>query len=124
MDVSYVRLYAGPDGESHFEDVGVTLPPVNFAPPAPPLPFAQLSGATNVGLLGAESDWFGNWHPAPRRQLFFTLTGAYEVTASDGEVRAFPAGAILLLEDTTGKGHSTRILGGAQALVAAVSLTD
>lgn len=32
--------------------------------------------------------------------------------ASDGETRRFGPGAIVLLEDVTGKGHVTRILAG------------
>jgi len=33
-------------------------------------------------------------------------------------------GSLLLLEDTTGKGHATRIVGGADGLVFAVALAD
>ena len=33
------------------------------------------------------------------------------VTASDGERRAFKAGDVVLVEDTTGKGHLTRMSG-------------
>jgi hypothetical protein len=32
----YTRVYADPMGESHYEDVAVTLVPIGFAPPAPP----------------------------------------------------------------------------------------
>src|SRR5215468_8213673 len=38
------------------------------------------------------------------------LSGTVEVTASDGEFRRFGPGSLLLLEDTHGKGHSTRVL--------------
>ena len=70
-------------------------------------------------------DWDGSTpHPAPRRQLFYTLRGAYEVTASDGTVRSFPAGSLLLLEDTTGAGHTTRAVGDGDVLIAAVTLAD
>ena len=55
--------------------------------------------------------------------MFCTLRGEYEVTASDGEVRCFPVGSLLLLEDTTGKGHASRIVGG-DVLVLAVALAD
>jgi hypothetical protein len=40
-----------------------------------------------------------------------------EVTASDGETRRIGQGELLLLEDTTGKGHSTRALGDIKTLV-------
>jgi len=38
------------------------------------------------------------------------LSGTVEVTASDGESRRFGPGSLALLEDTRGKGHSTRVL--------------
>lgn len=117
------RIYAGEDGESRFEDFDVTLVAVDFAPPAPPLNVAALFAANRCSLVGGTTDWGGDVrHPSPRRQLFSTLSGSYEVTASDGTVRNFPAGSMLLLEDTTGKGHSTRILD--DAIVLAVALED
>jgi hypothetical protein len=101
----YVRLYAGPDGESHFEDVEVPLDAVNFAPPAPPLHVSDFVPATRVGFLAAPSGWQGDWHPTPRRQFFVYLGGGAGVQANDGEVRHFRAGGVLFVEDTTGKGH-------------------
>jgi hypothetical protein len=40
-----------------------------------------------------------------------TLTGAMELTVTDGEVRRFGPGAIFLVEDTEGEGHQTRAVG-------------
>jgi hypothetical protein len=118
-----VRLYADEDGESRFEDMHIMLEPVDFAPPAPPLNVAALFAASHCSLVGATTDWGGDIpHPSPRRQLFVTLSGSCEVTASDGTVRSFPVGSMLLLEDTTGKGHSTRILD--DAIFIAVALED
>ena len=36
-----------------------------------------------------EAGYSGDWHPAPRRQFDFILSGRIELTASDGEVRSF-----------------------------------
>jgi hypothetical protein len=52
----------------------------------------------------------GGGPPAPFRMLQSYLCGAVEVTASDGESRRFGPGSLLLLEDTRGQGHSTRVL--------------
>ena len=38
------------------------------------------------------------------------LQGGVEVTTSDGERRAIGAGEVVMVEDTTGKGHITKIL--------------
>jgi hypothetical protein len=39
------------------------------------------------------------------------LRGTFSVEVSDGEVREFPPGSVVLVEDTTGKGHTTRRVG-------------
>lgn len=122
---SYVRLFADEQGESHFAEVEVELGPVDFAPPAPPLHVAALFPTTGCGFVCGPVDWDGQVpHPSPRRQLFCNLRGEYEVTASDGTTRRFLAGSLLLLEDTTGKGHSTRITSDDDALLVAVALAD
>jgi hypothetical protein len=57
-----------------------------------------------------------DYHPAPRRQFIVNLSGAVEITASDGEVRVFGPGSIMLAEDTTGKGHISKAVGGEERL--------
>jgi len=122
---TYVRLYADEQGESHFDEVEVGLEPFDFAPPAAPLHVAPLFPAARCGFVCGPPDWDGQIpHPAPRRQLFCNLRGEYEITASDGTTRRFPAGSVLLLEDTTGKGHTTRITSAEDALLVAVALAD
>ena len=54
-----------------------------------------------------------DWHPAPRRQFIFIMSGAMEITTSDGATRAFPAGSIVLADDRGSKGHQTRPANGA-----------
>jgi hypothetical protein len=122
---TYTRLYADDQGESHFEEIDIDLAPVDFAPPAPPLNIAALFPAFRCGLLNAPPDWAGEIpHPSPRRQLFCNLRGSYDVTASDGTTRTFPAGSLLLLEDTTGKGHSTRITSTEDVLLVTIALEN
>ena len=124
-EAKYVRLYADEEGESHFEDLEVSLAPVDFAPPAAPLNVAQFLPASHSLWVGAPAGWKGEEpHPVPRRQVFCTVRGEYEVTASDGTTRRFPAGSVLLLEDTWGKGHSTHITSDSGALVFAVVTAD
>ena len=125
QDARYARLYADSRGESHFADVELALAPVDFAPPAPPLNVGPLFPATRCFLVSGPADWAGDVpHPAPRRQLFCMLRGEVEVTASDGETRRLAPGGMLLLEDTTGKGHATRVVGGGEFLLVAVALAD
>ena len=109
--MKYTRIYCDVDGESHFEDVYVEVAPVDFAPPASPLNLAAPLEAERAVLCEFPAEWFGDWHPAPRRQFCFQMSGELEVQVSDGEIRRFSAGSLGLLEDTSGKGHLTRVVG-------------
>ena len=109
--MKYTRIYSDFDGESHFEDVYVEVAPVDFAPPASPLNLAAPLEAERAVLCEFPAEWFGDWHPAPRRQFIFQMSGELEVQVSDGEIRRFSAGSLGLLEDTSGKGHLTRVVG-------------
>ena len=122
--MKYVRIYADQNGDSHFEDVEVAMSLTNFAPPAPPVDVSPLMSSTKVGFIGFPAGWYGPLHPAPRRQFLFLLTGEGEVAVSDGEVRHFAPGNVMLVEDTSGKGHTTRVVGNDYALVAVVQLPD
>ena len=118
---SYVRIYADDQGESHFEDIEVTLAPQEFAPPAPPLNVAVLGETGAAALVGGEPSWHGEIaHPTPKRQLMCILSGSFATTASDGETRTFVPGDLLLLDDVDGKGHATRLL--EETVVLAVEL--
>jgi hypothetical protein len=102
--MSYVRLFAGPDGESHFEDVAVALTarPGGAALSAPIPAREVIFRGVDAGQDPAAP------HVAPARQFVVHLEGEVEVQASDGEVRRFGPGSVVLVEDTTGRGHTTR----------------
>jgi hypothetical protein len=52
------------------------------------------------------------------------LSGEGEIEASDGTVRPLRPGTVLLVDDTTGKGHMTRVTGTEEMLVVIVTLPD
>jgi hypothetical protein len=109
--ISYVRIFADDQGESHFEDVDVSLSLVEVAPGISPLFASAFQEASRYGFLRAEPGWREDWHPAPQRQFLVYLAGVTEFRVSDGEVRRLGAGTILLAEDTTGKGHISEVVG-------------
>ena len=83
----YLHLYADETGESHFEELELELELVDFAPPAAPLNFVKFLPTNQSVWVGAPVGWGGETlHPSPRRQIFCTVKGEYEVTASDGTV--------------------------------------
>jgi hypothetical protein len=106
------RLYTGPDGQSHIE----------------PIDLARTPGWT-AGLAAtriAFSEWpvgrFLDWHPAPRRQFVIILSGQLEIGLTDGSKHVFGAGDARLVEDITGKGHTTRVVGTQPVVTATVPL--
>ena len=101
------NLYTDTTGESHFRDIDIDwVEERNFSKLSARLP------ATGVIFRETSGDYDISWHPAPRRQYIVNLDGGVKITASDGEAREIKAGEVILVEDTTGKGHLSQSVGG------------
>ncbi len=101
------RIYAGDDGESHFEDLDVELKAGDFA--------GKISDAVSVRKVifrETGSDYDLDFHTAPRRQYVVNLTGSVEIETGLGEKRLLGPGSILLAEDTSGRGHKSCAVDG------------
>jgi hypothetical protein len=97
-----VRIYTGDDGQTHFEDL--------------PLPAGEshniaLQAGANLVFRCFPADYWSDWHTAPRRQYIFILAGQMEIGIGDGTTRRFGPGDVVLADDLTGQGHTTRSLG-------------
>jgi hypothetical protein len=68
--------------------------------------------------------WFQDQRPARDRRWLLVLTGVLDIEASDGEVRRFGPGSILLVEDTHGNGHRARVVGGPAQIAIAPLLEE
>ena len=101
------NLYVDANGETHFRDIEVAwVEERNFSKLSARLP------ATGIIFRETSADYDLDWHPAPRRQYIINLDGGVKITASDGESRIIGAGEVLLVEDTSGKGHLSKSVGG------------
>jgi hypothetical protein len=122
----YVRIYSDSTGESHFKEEEITFQLIDFAPPAPPISVSDIFNTSSKAyIISSPPGWYGDWHPAPRRQLICGLTGIkLEVKVSDGETRVFGPGCFVLVEDTSGKGHISRILGNERGYMVVIPLED
>jgi mannose-6-phosphate isomerase-like protein (cupin superfamily) len=109
--VTYHRVYADAQGGSHFGTVTIEQRLATGAPPAPPFFVSEDAPASRYRFYSFEPGWFGDLHPAPTRQFLSLLAGSAEVETTDGEIRRFGPGDLMLLEDTTGQGHRTRSVG-------------
>ncbi len=120
--MKFLRLYAGEDGESHVEELDVAYTPVEYAPPAPAIDLSEPVDAARYVMMRFPAGWDSGLHPSPRRQLFVVLSGEMEGAASDGSVVHLTPGDALLMEDTSGKGHTASAMGGQEARALLVHL--
>jgi hypothetical protein len=101
------HIYADAAGTSHFGDIDYALHDHGDIGR-----LSEWQPATKLAFRETGADYDYDWHNAPRRQYIIMLEGHIEIEVSDGERRTFVAGDVILLEDTTGKGHRTRELSG------------
>jgi len=106
--VTYHRIYVDAKGDSHFDVVTVKQSLARAAPPAAPFYVSEDRPASRYRFYSFEPGWIGELHPAPTRQFLALMSGAVEMETTDGTVRRFRPGDLVLLEDTQGKGHLTR----------------
>ena len=69
------------------------------------------SAGANLVFRCFPADYWSDWHTAPRRQYIFILAGQMEIGIGDGTTRRFGPGDVVLADDLTGQGHTTRSLG-------------
>ena len=99
------KIYSDSEGDSHFEDINI------------PLTDAGSIGKLSMGIAAKEiifrevaPSYDYDFHTAPKKQYIVLLDGEIEIETSLGDKRTFKSGEVLLVEDTTGKGHKTRNL--------------
>ena len=108
------RLYTGADGKSHVEPIALTKTP----------DWGKGLATTQISFREDPVGRFIDWHPAPRRQFVIILSGQLEIGCGDGSKQVFGPGDARLVEDTTGKGHTTRVVGNEPVLTATVPLAQ
>ena len=108
------RLYSGTDGESHLEEMDL-------------FQHSDLTEArrtANITFREWASGHFIDWHPAPRRQYIISLSGRVEIGLGDGTSVVYNPGDARLVEDTTGRGHTTRVIGNESCIHVVIPLAD
>ena len=122
MSLKYTSIYSDANGVSHFREAQIELIETILGPNIPPLRTSAQSPADAYYFLTFPPGMATEWHPAPKRLFHFFLAGKCEVTVSDGSVRTFSQGEIVLAEDTTGKGHITKNSDSVETLMAVVAI--
>ncbi len=93
------RVYADDNGDSRFEEQAFPLTD------AGPIGFLSPRFRVRDMIFRIVVPTYNDWHTAPERQFVVLLDGGVQIETSLGEIREFQAGEVLLMDDTTGKGH-------------------
>src|SRR5712692_8576006 len=101
------NLYTDANGQSHFRDIEVEWVEEGKAGK-----LSKRLPATGIIFRQVQPSYDLDWHPAPRRQYIINLDAGVQITAGDGEARVIGAGEVILVEDTTGKGHLSKAVDG------------
>lgn len=112
------RLYTGSDQKSYFEDIELKFGG------GQKILTTDSRLATMAVFRCVPPGTVLDLHPAPRRQYLVTMSGSWEIEASNGVKRVFKAGDVMLADDTTGEGHSSRVLGNEPHVFMTVPLAD
>ena len=115
--VVVTRIFTGPDGLSHAEDIELTLNARGVAD------VLKATGA-EFSVRPPSDPNATAWHTGPSRQLVITLSGSSEVEVAGGVHVSAGPGHINLIEDTTGKGHITRNFGPGDRIALTITLAD
>ena len=91
----YQKLFSDDAGESHWEDVEVTVETRVFAPPAENIEISEGEPVRQMMFLRLQSGWNEPTHPTPVRQKLICLAGAVRVPASDGQFRDIGRGDVV-----------------------------
>jgi mannose-6-phosphate isomerase-like protein (cupin superfamily) len=100
------RLFTGADGQSHAEDSEIAWRPAQLRAE---LKESQPVKATSAQFLRWPRGFVWEGHPASKRQYVIIISGRGEVDVVGGKKVQLAPGRVLLAEDVTGKGHTTRV---------------
>ena len=107
--MAFVRMYPTPDGLAHFEELGLPFEPADLTEKGSFSP--KITGVTFSRQPVGDSR--RDWHRSDYRRYVVFLTGTLEIEVGGGEerLRRFGSGDVLLVEDVTGKGHKSWVVG-------------
>jgi len=117
-----LEIYADAAGETHFRIAAVTFEPRSFAPPSPPIGVAADVQPKAAFFLELPPGWDKAFHPTPRKQYSFIVSGELTVETSDGTVKRLGPGGCVLFNDVGSKGHLTQVQGNVSAYAWMVTL--
>jgi len=111
------RFYATDSGESRFAEIDIPLEHTRQDAEGNTLRLSNSYLSPTVCFVELPDGLVQSWHNAPTRQIVVVLSGEMEVGTTDGQTRRWRAGDAFLADDLTGKGHTTKTVGGPARLL-------
>jgi len=106
------RFYATESGESRFVEIDIPIEQAQRDADGNTLRFSNSYPSPSVRFAELPDGMVQSWHHAPARQIVVLLSGEIEVGTTDGQTRRWRTGEAFLADDVTGKGHTTKTIGG------------
>ncbi len=106
------RIFTGEDDKTTWEEIDL----------AAVKSWTEGMGADEIHFATRQPGVLNDWHPAPQRQFVVILSGRLEIGFEDGSKKEFGPGDARLVEDTTGKGHTTMALGNEPCITTIIRL--
>ena len=108
------RMYTDDDAVARWEEIDLEKVPS----------WTEGIDVTQIRFGTRQPGVLQDWHPAPQRQFVVILSGQLEIGFGDGSKKIFGPGDARLVEDTTGKGHTTIALGDEPCITVTIGLRN
>ena len=122
-NLTYLHLYTDAAGETHFAEKEFVFTRLDHVENRESITVHEITGVQRAILYKLAKGAVEDWHTAPRKQLGCVIQGTADITASDGEVRRLRPGSVILIDDTTGKGHITKHVGDEDHIAMMIPVT-
>ena len=106
------RIYTDDDAIARWEEIDLEKVPT----------WTNGIDVTQIRFGSRQPGVLQDWHPAPQRQFVVILSGQLEIGFEDGSTKIFGPGDARLVEDITGKGHTTIALGNGPCITMTIGL--
>jgi hypothetical protein len=106
QSMTLARLVPDGDGPAFFRDMEIPYTTVHTHGAE-----SEIYAAREIAFVWTASDFAMDFHSASRQRLIIVLSGQMEIEDGAGECRLFGPGDVIDIQDTTGKGHKTRVIG-------------
>jgi hypothetical protein len=100
-----IRIWTDEDGNSRFEEGMIDMPKGERGDV-----LSDTFPVASISFRETEAGGAFEWHDAPTRQFVITLSGTLDFQTRSGAHFILRSGDILIAEDTTGSGHSWKLI--------------